>query len=112
SAARKQFEQQYLDATNPRGSSRLFEQTVGFDPGEHRPKVTGADFVKWYADHHNGSLSQWSSLRAAEVHADIHQFVLACYEPLTSLTMDDILRRSSPDVVSQELRRVDNLAVP
>jgi len=112
SASRKQFEQQYLDAANPRGTSRLFEQVVSFDPGEQRPKVTGEDFVKWYADHHNASLTQWSGLKASEVHADIQQFVLKCYEPLTSLTMDDVLRRSSPDVVSQELKRVDNLAVP
>lgn len=111
-AARKQFEQQYLDATNPRGASRLFEQTVDFDPGAQRPKVTGEDFVKWYADHHNGSLSQWAGLRAADVHADIRQFVARCYEPLTSLTMDDILRRSSPDAVSLQLKRLDNLAVP
>jgi len=111
-AARKQFEQQYLNAANPRGASRLFEQTVGFDPGAHRPRVTGDDFVKWYADQHRASLSQWAGLRAAEVHADIQQFVQKCYEPLTSLTMDDILRRSSPEVVSQQLKRLDNLAVP
>ncbi len=111
-AARKHFEQQYLDATNPRGASRLFEQTVGFDPGEHRPRVTGEDFVKWYADQHRASLSQWAGLRAAEVHADIQQFVEKCYQPLTSLTMDDILRRSTPEAVSQQLKRLDNLAVP
>jgi hypothetical protein len=111
-AARKQFEQQYLDATNSRGASRLFEQVVGFDPSQHRPKIAGDDFVKWYADHHNGSLSQWSALRAAEVHADVKEFVEKQYEPLTSLTMDDILRRSNPDAVSQELKRLDNLAVP
>lgn len=111
-AARKQFEQQYLDATNPRGASRLFEQVVGFDAAAHRPRVTGEDFVKWYADHHRGSLSQWSTLRAAEVHADIQRFVEKCYEPLTSLTMDDILRRSSPETVAQQLRRLDHLAVP
>jgi hypothetical protein len=112
-AARKQFEQQYLDATNPRGASRLFEQTVAFDPGAQRPKVLGADFVKWYADQHaNGSLSQWATLRAAEVHADIREFVEKCYEPLTSLTMNDILSRSAPDVVAQELKRLDHLAVP
>lgn len=111
-AARKQFEQQYLDATNPRGASRLFEQTVSFDPGPQRPSVTGDDFVKWYADHHNGSLAQWSTLRADEVYTDIRQFVQKCYEPLTSLTMDDILGRLSPEAVSQELKRVDNLAVP
>jgi hypothetical protein len=111
-AARKQFEQQYLEAANPRGASRLFEQTVGFDPGEHRPRVTGEDFVKWYADQHRASLSQWAGLRAAEVHADLQQFVEKCYEPLTSLTMDDILRRSSPEAVSQQLKRLDNLAVP
>lgn len=111
-AARRQFEQQYLDATNPRGASRLFEQTVGFDPGAHRPRVAGEDFVKWYADQHQASLSQWAGLRAAEVHADIQRFVEKCYEPLTSLTMDDILRRSSPEVVSQQLKRLDNLAVP
>jgi len=111
-AARKQFEQQYLDATNPRGASRLFEQTVAFDPGAQRPKLVGEDFVKWYADHHNASLSQWAGLRAADVHADIQQFVEKFYEPLTSLTMDDILRRSSPETVAQQLKRLDNLAVP
>jgi hypothetical protein len=111
-AARKQFEQQYLDATNSRGAARLFEQVVGFDPGEHRPKIGGEDFVKWYADHHNGSLSQWAGLRAAEVHADVKEFVEKRYEPLTSLTMDDILRRSTPETVSQELKRLDNLGVP
>jgi hypothetical protein len=111
-AARREFEQQYLDATNPRGASRLFEQTVGFDPGAHRPRVTGEDFVKWYADQHRASLSQWAGLRAAEVHADVQQFVEKCYEPLTSLTMDDILRRSSPEGVSQQLKRLDNLGVP
>lgn len=111
-AARKQFEQQYLDATNPRATSRLFEQTVAFDPGAQRPKVVGEDFVKWYADQHGASLSQWAGLRAADVHADIQRFVEKCYEPLTSLTMDDILRRSSPEAVSQQLKRLDNLAVP
>ncbi len=111
-AARRQFEQQYLDAANPRATSRLFEQVVGFDPGEHRPKVTGEGFLKWYADYHHGSLAQWAGLKAAEVHADVQQFVLDCYKPLTSLTMDDILRRSAPEVVSQELKRVDALAVP
>ncbi|HKS22638.1 MAG TPA: tubulin-like doman-containing protein [Thermoanaerobaculia bacterium] len=111
-AARKQFEQQYLDATNPRGASRLFEQTVSFDPGAQRPQVTGEDFVKWYADHHNGSLAQWATLRADEVYADVRQFVQACYAPLTSLTMDDILGRLSAEAVAQELKRVDNLAVP
>src|SRR6185436_8356004 len=111
-AARKQFEQQYLDAVNPRGAARLFEQVVGFDPGANRPRVTGEDFVKWYADRHRASLSQWAGLRAAEVHADLRQFVEQCYEPLTSLTMDDILRRSSPEAVSQQLKRLDNLAVP
>ncbi|HEX8154250.1 MAG TPA: hypothetical protein VF698_14045, partial [Thermoanaerobaculia bacterium] len=110
-AARKQFEQQYLDATSTRGTSRLFEQVVAFDPGANRPKVTGDDFVKWYADH-NGSLGQWAGLRAAEVHSDVRQFVEACYAPLTALTIDDILRRVSPDGVSQELKRLDNLAVP
>ncbi|HEX8619489.1 MAG TPA: tubulin-like doman-containing protein, partial [Thermoanaerobaculia bacterium] len=112
SAARKHFEQQYLVAANPRGASRLFEQTVPFDPGPQRPQVTGADFVKWYSDHHGASLSQWARLRADEVRADIQQFVETCYEPLTSLTMDDILRRTSPEVVSQQLKRLDNLAVP
>ena len=112
-AARKQFEQQYLDATNSRGASRLFEQTIAFDPGAQRPKLTGDDFVKWYADHHdNGSLSQWAGLRAAEVHADLRQFVEERYEPLTSLTIDDILRRLTPEQVSRELKRLDNLAVP
>ncbi|HVG23161.1 MAG TPA: tubulin-like doman-containing protein [Thermoanaerobaculia bacterium] len=112
SAVRKHFEQQYIVATNPRGGSRLFEQTFPFDPGPQRPKVTGDDFVKWYADHHGGSLSQWASLRAEEVRADVQQFVEKCYEPLTSLTMDDVLRRTSADVVSQQLKRLDNLAVP
>lgn len=111
-AARKQFEQQHLDATSTRGTSRLFEQVIGFDPGENRPAVTGDDFVKWYADHHQGSLSQWAGLRAAEVHADIREFVGKCYEPLTSLTIDDILRRMAPEAVAQELKRLDNLAVP
>jgi Tubulin like len=110
-AARKQFEQQYLDATNTRGTSRLFEHVVPFDPGPQRPKVTGEDFVKWYADH-SGSLAQWAGLKASEVHGDVQEFVARCYEPLTSLTMDDILRRSSPEAVSQELKRLDNLAVP
>lgn len=111
-SARKLFEQQYLDAINPRGASRLFEQAVPFDPGPQRPKVNGDDFVKWYADHHRASLSQWAGLRAAEVHADLQQFVSKCYEPLTSLTMDDLLRRSTPEGVSQLLKRLDNLAVP
>ena len=112
-AARKQFEQLHLEVTNSRGSSRLFEQVVGFDPGEHRPAVTGDDFVKWYADHHqNGSLSQWARLKAAEVYDDVKQFVDRCYAPLTSLTMDDILSRSTPEQVSQALKRLDNLGVP
>lgn len=110
-AARKQFEQQHLDATNTRGASRLFEQVVPFDPGAQRPKVTGDDFVKWYADQ-RGSLAQWAGSKAAEVHADIAEFVARKYEPLTSLTMDDILRRSNPEQIAQELKRLDSLAVP
>lgn len=111
-AARRQFEQQHLQATSSRGTARLFEQVVAFDPGEQRPKVKGEDFLKWYADHHNGSLSQWAGLRAEEVYADIREFVANRYEVLTSLTMDDILRRKSPEAVGQELKRLDNLAVP
>ena len=109
-AARKQFEQQYLDATNPRGASRLFEQTVGFDPGPQRPKVLGEDFLKWYADQHGASLSQWAGLRAAEVHADVQRFVEKCYEPLTSLTMDDILRGAFTGDLALALRRAGAVA--
>ncbi|HYK04313.1 MAG TPA: tubulin-like doman-containing protein [Thermoanaerobaculia bacterium] len=110
-AARKQFEQEHLAATNTRGTSRLFDHVVAFDPSPHRPAITGEDFVKWYADH-SGSLAQWANLRAAEVHADVKEFIEKRYEPLTSLTMDDILRRSNPEQVSQELKRLDNLGVP
>lgn len=110
-ATRKQFEQDHLAATNTRGASRLFEQVVPFDPGDRRPKITGDDFVKWYTDNH-GSLAQWAGLRAAEVHADVKEFVEKRYEPLTSLTMDDILRRLPPDAVAQELKRLDHLGVP
>jgi hypothetical protein len=111
-AARKQFEQHYLDATNSRRTSRLFEQVIAFHPGEQRPKVTGEDFVKWYADNNHGSLAQWAGLRAAEVHSDIDQFIRKCYEPLMSLTIDDVLQRCTPEAVSMELKRLDHLAVP
>ncbi|HYO74876.1 MAG TPA: hypothetical protein VE010_00320, partial [Thermoanaerobaculia bacterium] len=110
-AARKQFEQQHLEATSTRGTSRLFEQVIGFDPTGSRPAITGDDFVKWYADR-NGSLAQWAGSKAAEVHADVKEFVAKRYEPLTSLTMDDILSRSTPELVSQDLKRLDNLGVP
>jgi hypothetical protein len=110
-AARKQFEQQHLEATSTRGTSRLFEQVIGFDPTGSRPSITGDDFVKWYADR-NGSLAQWAGSKAAEVHADVKEFVAKRYEPLTSLTMDDILSRSTPELVSQDLKRLDNLGVP
>jgi len=112
-AARKQFEQQHLDVTVGRGTPSLFEQVVSFDPGDSRPSFGGEDFVKWYLDQHqSGSLSQWATLRAAEVHADVKEFVENRYAALTSLTMDDILRRMSPELVSMELKRLDHLAVP
>jgi regulator of sigma D len=110
-ASRRNFEQQHQDAKSSRGTSRLFEQVVEFDAAASRPAIAGADFVKWYADH-SGSLSQWSKLRADEVHRDIEEFVRNRYEPLAALTVEDILRRSTPEEVGQELKRLDNLSVP
>lgn len=110
-AARKQFEQQYLDVTSSRGVSRLFEHVLAFEPGDTRPAITGGEFVKWYTDE-NGSLSQWAGMRAPDVHREIEEFVRRRYAPLTSLSVEDVLRRCSPEMITQELKRLDNLGVP
>lgn len=110
-AARKQFEQKHLDVTASRGLTRLFEQVIRFEPGENRPELSGADFAKWYTDQAR-SLSQWASYRAADVHRDIEEYIEKRYEALTALTMDDVIRRSPPEFISQELKRLDHLAVP
>ncbi|HEX7152537.1 MAG TPA: tubulin-like doman-containing protein [Thermoanaerobaculia bacterium] len=110
-AVRKQFEQEHLAATNTRGASRLFEQVVPFDPGDRRPVLKGDDFVKWRNDQ-SGSLTGWATLLPDQVHAEVKQFVQKRYEPLTSLAMDDILRRTPAEAVSQQLKRLDHLAVP
>jgi hypothetical protein len=110
-AVGRAFEQKYLAAASERGVSHLFEQTVRFDLAANKPIISGDDFVKWYRDE-LGAISNWSEMKADDVAREIETFLFKRYEKLTSLTIDDVLSKTDPSVVSEDLNRVSNLAVP
>jgi len=110
-AALKTFEQDYLDATNSRGGESPFEHTVRFSAAANKPEIVPEDFIRWYRENH-GTLAVWSDMRMDDVVSQIRTFINEKYRPLTDLSIDDVLQRSSPDDISQDLRQVDRLAVP
>lgn len=110
-AALKQFEQDYLDANRSLNVESPFEHTLRFDTEGNRPVVTPEDFVRWYREE-QGSLSAWAGMRADEVTHDIMTFVTARYQPLTELSIDQVLHRGGSENVSQDLKQLSTLAVP
>ncbi len=109
--ASNHFEQSYMDATSLRGGESPFEHTVRFEAEAHRPSVTAEEFVKWRTDNY-GSLSAWADVREDDVVREVVLFVHGRFGPLTGLSIDEVLRRSSPDRVVQDLDQLDRLAVP
>jgi Tubulin like len=110
-AALKKFEQDYLDATNSRSGESPFEHTVRFDAENNRPVISAEDFVRWYREEH-GSMTAWADMRAEDVAREIMLFVAEHYRPLTDLSIDDVLQRSDPGSISQDLKQLSSLAVP
>lgn len=110
-AALKKFEQDYLDATNSRGGESPFEHTVRFDAEANRPEVKVEDFIRWYGEQH-GSLAGWATMRMEDVAREVMDFVREKYRPLTELAIDDVLNRSDPADISEDLKQLSNLAVP
>jgi len=110
-AALKQFEQDYLDANRSLSVESPFEHTLRFDTEENRPAVTPEDFVRWYREE-QGSLAAWADMRADEVTRDVMTFVTARYQPLTELSIDEVLHRGGSENVSQDLKQLSTLAVP
>jgi hypothetical protein len=105
------FEQSYMDATSARGGESPFEHTIRFDAEAHRPQVAPEEFVKWRNDHY-GSLSAWADVREEDVVREITMFVRDRFASLTGLSIDDVLRRSTPEQIIQDLDQLDRLAVP
>ncbi|MCA1592020.1 MAG: hypothetical protein LC754_05100 [Acidobacteria bacterium] len=106
-----QFEQEYLNVTATRGAESPFEHVLKFDADAHRPQLAPEEFVKWRNDNH-GTLSAWTVVRDEDLAREILAFVKERYRPLTGLSIDEVLRRTDPGKVGQELSQLDHLSVP
>jgi hypothetical protein len=110
-AALAKFEQDYLNVTATRGMESPFEHVLNFDAQGQRPQITPEEFIKWRQDSY-GPLSGWTVVRDEDVAREILTFVKDRYRPLTGLSIDEVLRRTDPDRVGQELGQLDHLSVP
>jgi hypothetical protein len=109
--AASRVEQAYMDATASRGGESPFEHTVRFDIDTHRPALPPEEFIKWRMDNH-GSLAEWADVRQEDVHREIEAFVKERLEPVTGMSIDEVLRRLKPQQVVQDMNQLDGLAVP
>lgn len=109
--ALKKIEQSYLDASARRGGESPFEHTVRFDAEGNQPEIVPEEFIKWRNDNF-GTLAAWASMREEDVVRDIINFVKERYQPVTGLSIDDVLNRSNTEQVIQDLRQLERLAVP
>lgn len=105
------FEQDYVRATAPRGAESPFEHTVKFDAEAQRPTLPPEEFVKWRGDTY-GSLTGWSVVRDEDLVREVWTFVTERHRTLTSLSIDEVLRRADPVAVGRELSQLDHLSVP
>ena len=110
-AVKDGFEQLYLDVSTNRGGESPFEHTLRFDVEANRPEIKTEDFIRWYGEQH-GSLTAWAGMRAEDVAREISSFVNERYRPLTQMPIDDVLRRSDIEEITQDLTQLSNLAVP
>jgi len=107
----KVVERLYLDKTTSRGGESPFEHVVRFSADQNRPELTGEDFFQWYRQNH-GSISLWADMRDENVQLQIMEYVNERYRPLADRSIDDILRISGPENIANDLRQLNDLAVP
>jgi hypothetical protein len=105
------FERLYLDITSNRSGENPFEQVVRFNAEASQPKISAEDFVRWHSQQH-GSLTLWANVRDEHVQNEIMAYVKECYRPLTGLSIDDVLQRSTTESIPQDLKQLDALAEP
>lgn len=105
------FEQPSRGKTvNPSGETP-FEQSVQFDAEAYSPEIEPEEFVQWHLREH-GSLSAWAERPAEAVRHTIVAYINERYPLAADLSIDDVLLRSSPDVISQDLRQMSHKAAP
>ncbi len=110
-AARKNIEQQYLDATATRGGGSPFEHVLKFDSGSYQPAISPEEFIVWRTQS-RGTLAAWVTMHEDDIVRDIVAFVKERYRPLTGLSIDEVLRRMPPEQVAQELSQIAHLSFP
>jgi hypothetical protein len=84
---------------------------VRFSADQNRPELSGEDFFQWYRQNH-GSISLWADMRDENVHHQIMDYVNERYRPLVDRSIDDILRISGIENIANDLRQLNDLAVP
>lgn len=107
----KGFEREYIGATSLRGASSLFEHTVRLDMNANRPEITAEDFTRWLIEI-GASASSWAEESHDEIARTIELFITERFSDLTEMPIEQVLARSTPEEIANELDKVANLAAP
>lgn len=111
-SAYKGIQKDYLDNTIKRSSGNTWEHTIRcFDPEKHRPAILPTEFLQWYKQKY-GTISDWADKSFETVQQEIMEFISDRYRSLTEMSIDEVLRRSDPNEVKQDLAQTADLAVP
>lgn len=105
------FEFPHKEESGDVSAETPFEQAVQFNAEAHYPEIKPEDFLRWYLQEH-GSLSAWADVGDDVLRDRIMAYVEECYRPLTDQSIEDILRLSPPDVVSQDLEQLRHKSAP
>jgi hypothetical protein len=106
------LEQSYNEVNRQNNSDNPFIHTIQrVNLQAKRPKVSGEDFIRWYRERAQ-SLTNWGDKKAEEIKADILAFVTEIYQPLTKMTVEEVLANSDPEDAGKDLEQLGKLAVP
>lgn len=106
------LEQSYTEVSRQNNNDNPFIHTIQrVNLQDKRPKVSGEDFIRWYRERAQ-TLTNWGDKKAEEIKADILAFVAEIYEPLTRMTVEEVLANSDPEDAGKDLEQLGKLAVP
>jgi hypothetical protein len=108
----RDLEQSYKEASRQVSNDNPFIHTIArVNLQSKRPTITGVDFIRWYREK-SQTLTNWLDKKAEDVKSEILEFLDEAYQPLTNMTVEQVLADSNPEDAGKDLEQLGKLAVP
>ncbi|HEY9657403.1 MAG TPA: tubulin-like doman-containing protein [Allocoleopsis sp.] len=82
-----------------------------FDVSANKPQISQEGFAQWQHEQGRG-IFDWATMTAQEIQTEIEQFIRESYQSITRMSIEEVLNNSDPELVSQDLAQLWNLAHP